>query len=167
MARIYANRGLTKRQNFSTVVVIGSLLLGCFELWRAATVAPDQVGSGYLFAALFLGGGAYGARQVLMGSMDTVAALDLGPAREATIVLWRPFTTKRIEGPVDRLSDWRPYAKQVRRNLRQPMVLADHRDYPRPLEFEIGPGIQMDDAFRTLAGEALAGLETSGAKAGG
>ncbi len=152
--RIYSNRGLARRTNGSLVVVIIAFIFGFFEIWRAAHAGPQGPGSGYLFAILFLGGGVYAGRQLLSGTIDAVVWLDLDPSRQATVALWRPFTTKQIAGPVDRLTGWRPFAKQVRRNMLQPMVLADHPDYPRPLEFEIGRGIRIDDAFKTLAAEA-------------
>ncbi len=164
MARIYSNRGLAVRMNISSVVVAGSFLLGAFELWRLAQAGPEGAGNGYLFAALFLGGGVYAARQVIFGNIDAVVALDV-EGGEAAIAVWRPFTSKQIVGPLEKLSDWRPYGKQVRRNVRTPMLLVDHPDYPRPLEFEIGPGIELSDEFKALAGEASAAFETPGAAA--
>ena len=77
--------------------------------------------------------------------------------------MWKPFGATRIAGPLERFSDFRPYGKQVRRNVRTPMVLADHPDHPRPLEFELGPGIVFGEEFRRLAGEALTALESTGA----
>jgi hypothetical protein len=165
--RIYANRGLARRTNGSLVVVIIAFVFGFFEIWRAMHVGPEEPGSGYLFAILFLGGGVYAGRQLLSGTIDAVVWLDLDASRQATVALWRPFTTKRIAGPVDRLTGWRPYAKEVRRNMKQPMVLADHPDYPRPLEFEIGPGVVLGEEFRALAGAAVASLEKKGPAAGG
>ena len=157
--RIYANPGVARRANASLVVVFIAFVFGAFEIWRAANAGPEGPGSGYLFAVLFLGGGAYGLRQVLGANRDTVLWLDIdGDA--ATAAVWKPFGTKKIVGPIGGFTEWRPYAKQVRRNMRQPLVLVDHPEHPRPLEFELGRGIVIGDGFRPLAGEALAGFET-------
>jgi hypothetical protein len=153
-ARIYANPWLARRANGSLVVIAIAFVLGAVELWFAARAGPEGTGNGFLFAALFVGGGAYGLRQVLGANRDAVISLDLD-GDIATVAMWKPFGARRIVGPVAQLTEWRPYAKPVRRNLNQPMLLADHPEHPRPLEFELGQGILIGEALRKLAGEAL------------
>jgi len=153
--RIYANRGLARRANISLVVVFIAFVFGAFEIWRAANAGPEGPGSGYLFAMLFIGGGFYGFRQVMNGNRDSAMWLDLDDARNATIGVWQPFSTKRISGPASALTGWRPYSKRVQRNLQLSVLLADHPGHPRPVEFELGSGVQIDDAFKALAGEAF------------
>lgn len=155
-ARIYANPWASRRANGSLVVIAISFVLGAVEIWWAVNAGPEGAGNGYLFAALFLGGGAYGLRQVLGANRDTVISLDLD-GDVATVAIWKPFGARKIVGSVARLTEWRPYAKPVRRNLSQPMLLVDHPEHPRPLEFELGQGILVGEGLRTLAGEALSG----------
>lgn len=160
MTRIYGNPRLARRMNGSFVVVIGAVLFGFWELWSAANAGAEAGSTGYLFAAFFIGGGIYGARQILTGYTDMVISLDVDRATgDATLAVWRPFVAKRIVGPLDRLSGWRPYAKQVQRNLRTSMLLADHPGHPRPLEFELGSGIVFNEDFRALARDADAAFE--------
>jgi hypothetical protein len=159
MTRIYANPGFARRMNISSAVTLFAILFGFWELWAALNAGPEGAGYGFLFAALFIGGGIYGMRQILADGADMVTALDVNESSgQATISLWRPFAPKRLEGSLDRLSEWRPYAKMAR-NLRTPMLLADHPAHPRPLQFEIGRGIVLGAQFRVLAPEALASLE--------
>jgi len=161
MTRIYANPGFARRMNISSAVTLFAILFGFWELWAALNAGPEGAGYGFLFAALFIGGGIYGMRQILADGADMVTALDVSESSgQATISLWRPFAPKRLEGSLDSLSEWRPYAK-VARNFRTPMLLADHPAYPRPLQFEIGRGIALTEQFRALAPEALASLEES------
>jgi hypothetical protein len=159
MTRIYENRPLARRMNISVVVTIFAILFGFWEAWNAFNAGPEGAGYGFLFAALFIGGGIYGMNQVLTDSRDMVTALDIDEANgHAAISVWRPFGATRIEGPLDRLTEWRPWAKEVRR-VRTPVLLADHPGHPRPLQFEVGPGIALTDQFRALAPEALASFE--------
>jgi hypothetical protein len=156
--RIYANRPAAKRANVSLVVVIGSFLFGLFEIWRAVQVSSEASQTGYLFALLFIGGGAYGLHTILAGHRDTVLWLDV-EGSDATAGVWRPFGAARIAGPLRDLTEFRPYAKPVRRNVTVPTLLADHPARPRPLEFDLGPGIEYGEAFRSLAGEAISSFE--------
>ncbi len=163
MTRIYGNPGFARRMNGSTVVIVLAVLFGFWEVYAALNPGPDGPGYGFLFAALFIGGGIYGMNQILTDGRDMVTALDVEDATgQATISLWRPFAARRIEGSLERLSGWRPYSKQAR-NVRTPMLLADHPDHPRPLQFELGRSISFTDRFRALAPEATATFAQDGA----
>jgi hypothetical protein len=163
MTRIYENRAFARRMNISAGVTLVAIIFGFWELWAAFRPGPEGAGYGFLFAALFIGGGIYGTNQVLSEGKDMVVSLDADETgANGTISIWKPFGSKRIEGRLDRLSEWRPYARQVR-GMRTPMLLVDHPAHPRPLQFEVGSGIALSDRFKALAGEALEGLE-SGSK---
>ena len=57
-------------EHLAIVVVASPFIFGCLELWRAgACRAPKASASGYLFAALFLGGGVYGVLRLLMAAI--------------------------------------------------------------------------------------------------
>ena len=159
MTRIYENRPFARRMTGSSLVVVAAILFGLWELYAAVRAAQDS-GYGSLFAALFIGGGIY-AMWILRDYGDTVVSLETGTVG-ALISVWRPFRSQRIAAPLDRLGNWRFEMKEIGR-ARIPMLLADHRDYPRPLRFELGPGIPITQAFRALAPDAIASFE-GGAK---
>jgi len=160
MTRIYENRSFARRMTGSTLVVVAAILFGLWELY-AVVRAPQDSGYGSLFAALFIGGGIYAMWQILRDYGDTVVSLETGTVG-AVISVWRPFRSQRIAVPLDRLGNWRFETRSVG-NARVPTALADHRDYPRPLRFELGPGIAVTDQFRALAPDAIAAFE-GGAK---
>lgn len=162
MTRIYANPGYAWRMHGSTVVVVLALVMGLWEVWRAAQAGPEGAGSGWLFALLFLGGGAYALRQMYSDYCDTVVRIEHDGSGEGTVTLWRPFLPKRITGRLDRLSDWRFEQKTLKANLRVPMLLADHPEHPRPLQLELGKGITISDGLRRMAPEAVAAFEQPG-----
>jgi hypothetical protein len=153
MTPIYRNPKLALRMNLSAGVTVLAMIYGVFELWMAYRAGPDA-GYGYLFGIFFIGGGIYGMRQLLSDHADSVIALDAEPEGKAVIALWRPFRPKRIDTRVERLTEWRPYARKTR-SMVIPMVLADTPDYPRPLQFEADAGTTLTPEFRALAGEAL------------
>jgi len=160
MIRIYGNPGLSRRMMFSTIVIVLVIIFGFYELYTAMRAAPGEAGFGYLFAAAFILGGLYGLRQLNTDYGDMVVSVDAdGSTGPAKIVVWRPFMSKTLAGPIDRLSNWRFEVRQPRPNLRIPTVLADHPDYKGPLRFEVGPGIAIGDPFRALAPEAFAASE--------
>jgi hypothetical protein len=146
----------------SSLVVVAAFLFGLWELYGVFR-APQDSGYGSLFAALFIGGGIYAMWQILRDYSDTVVSLDVGDGK-ALISVWRPFVPLRIDAPLDRLGNWRFEVRSVG-NARVPTALADHRDYPRALRFELGSGIAISDQFRALAPEAVASFEKSAAPA--
>ena len=164
MIRIYGNPGLSKRMTFSTIVIVLVILFGFYELYSAMRAAPGEAGFGFLFAAAFILGGLYGLRQLNSDYADMVISVDAdGRAGPAKIVVWRPFASKTLDGPLERLTNWRFEVKQPRPNLRIPTVLADHPDHTRPLRFEVGQGIAISEPFRDLAPEAFAAFGKSSA----
>jgi len=157
MIRIYANPGLSRRMMFSTIVIVLVIIFGLYELYAAMRAAPGEAGFGFLFAAAFILGGLYGLRQLNTDYGDMVVSVDAdGSTGPAKIVVWRPFMSKTLEGPVDKLSNWRFEVRQPRPNLRIPTVFAEHPDHKRPLRFEVGPGITIGEPFRALAPDAFA-----------
>jgi hypothetical protein len=158
MKRIYENTGFTRRMNVSAVVVVIAFVMGAFELVMA--LRADDPGSGFLFAALFIGGGVYAGRQVLADHANNVVALDADmTSRQASISIWRPFSSKKIDGPIDRLTDWQFQRKGTRVKL--PILTAHHPDHPQPLEFELRTGAAVSDELRALAPEAVAAFESA------
>jgi hypothetical protein len=156
MKRIYENTAFSRRMNISAVVVVIAFVMGAFELVMA--LRADDPGSGFLFAALFIGGGIYAGRQVFSDYANNVVAFDADMGtRQATISIWRPFSAKTINGPVDRLSDWQFQRKGTRVKL--PILTAHHPDHPQPLEFELRTGAAVNPELRELAPEAVAAFE--------
>jgi hypothetical protein len=156
MTRIYENRGFATRMNVSCVVVAFAFAFGAWEIWMAYRAGPDA-GSGYLFALFFIGGALYASKQLSDAGSDSIVALDADmTTREATVSLWRPFRTKQLTGPLDRITDWQFQVKAGK--ARTPLLTAHHPDYPKPLEFELRPGAITDD-LRRLAPDAIAAFE--------
>ena len=156
MKRIYDNSAFVRRMNISAVVVVVALLMGAWELLMA--LRAEDPGSGFLFAALFIGGGIYAGRQILSDYANNVVALDVDAENaQASISIWRPFSAKRITGPLGRLTDWQFQTRGGR--VKTPILTAHHPDHPRPLEFELGPGSPLSEELRALAPEAVAAFE--------
>jgi hypothetical protein len=156
MKRIYENTGFARRMNVSAVVVVIAFVMGAWELVMA--LRADDPGSGFLFAALFVGGGVYAGRQILSDFANNVVTFDADMAtREASISIWRPFSAKKILGPLDRLSDWQFQRKGTR--VKTPILTAHHPDHPQPLEFELRPNSPVGEELRALAPEAVAAFE--------
>jgi hypothetical protein len=156
MTRIYQNRPFARRMMLSTVVVVGAILFGFWELYSAFQ-SPEDSGYGPLFGMFFVGGGAYGLWQLHSQYADQVVSLDMEGDR-ATVVVWRPFVSRVIATPADQFRNWRYEMMKVANNS-LPMVLANHADHPRPLRFEVGSGIAISDGFRALAEQAVAAFE--------
>jgi hypothetical protein len=162
MTRIYANRGLARRMNFSVVIIAGAVLFGCWELWSAYRGGSD--GMNFIFALFFLGGAAYAWKFIREGASNAVTWLDADlETRQSRAALWRPFSSKEIAGPLENFTDWQLQKRAGR--VPVPMLTAHHPDYGHPLEFELGPGIVIDDAFRALAPDVMAAFEKRGAPA--
>lgn len=159
MTRIYENRPLSRRMLLSTLVVAGAFLFGIWELYSAFE-SPEDSGYGPLFGIFFVGGSFYGMWQLHSLYGDSVVSLD-SAGDAAAIKVWSPFVSRRIEGRLDQLTKWRFEAKQVG-NARIPLILADHPAHPRPLRFEVGPGIAISHGFRTLTPDAIASFESAG-----
>jgi hypothetical protein len=159
MKRIYANQGFARRMNISTAIALVAIVMGVWELWRALQAGPEGPGSGFLFAALFLGGGAYALRQMFVEYGDRVVALDAVAGGASVITVWRPLASVRISGPLAALSDWRFEMRTARSQHDTSVLLADHPQHPRPLKFELVRGVPISDEFRALAPEAVETFE--------
>ena len=156
MKRIYQNTGFARRMNVSAVVVVVAFLMGAWELVMA--LRAEDPGSGFLFAALFIGGGIYAGRQILSDHANNVVALDADmTSGQASISIWRPFSAKKITAPLDRLTDWQFQTKGGR--VKTPILTAHHPDHPRPLEFELRAGSPLSEEIRALAPDAVAAFE--------
>jgi hypothetical protein len=95
---------------------------------------------------------------VLSDYANNVVAVDADmTTKQASISVWRPFSTKKIEGPLDRLTDWQFQRKGTRVKL--PILTAHHADHPQPLEFELRTGAAVSEELRALAPEAVAAFE--------
>jgi len=162
MKRIYSNRPLVRRMHASTAVVVFAFLFGLYELWAAVGAGPEGSGYGYLFALLFIGGSIYGMRQLMAEHAGWVTAIDADSGTGRSVIfVWRPVVSRQIAGGLDRLQNWRYEVVDVRRNLKAPMLLADHPDRPKPLKLELGKGIVATDELRALAPRAFAKYEAA------
>lgn len=158
MTRIYQNRALATRMNLSCAVIVFAVLFGFWELYTATRGGPGA-GTNVLFGFLFIAGALYAAKQTRDTSFDSVASLDADVAtREAKVAIWRPFSTKMLAGPLDRLTDWQFQMKGGR--VKTPILTAHHPDYPRPLEFELSKSTTpLSNELKTLAPDAAAAFE--------
>jgi len=162
MTPIFRNRGLATRMNISCVVIGFAALFGCWELWSAYG-AGQGAGTNMLFAFFFIGGAVYAGKQIRDGSLDSVVSLDADMAtREASVVIWRPFSKVTLAGPLDRLTDWQ-FQMKGKGRVRTPILTAHHPDYPRPLEFELTKATTpLSRELKALAPDAVAAFERAG-----
>jgi hypothetical protein len=155
ITRLYDNPGLSRRLTISAVVLVAAALYGLWELWAAATTANDAT-TGYLFGIAFVGGGAYGLYQVFAEARDAVVSFAFDPATGRSLTtLWRPLAPRRLAASRDDLTAWRFHIKVGRRDVRTYYLYADHAAHPRPLQFELRPGMTIADDLRRLAPEAI------------
>lgn len=153
MTPVYTNRGFWWRNTISSTVLVVVAAYSLWELWHAVT---GESADGYIFGLLFLGGAIWAGRELMNEVRDKVMELSRDPATgRTTVALWRPFRATRIEGDADALSNWRLHAAVPRRNVRAFYIYADHKNHPRPLVFDIRPGIDLA-GLKEIAPEAVA-----------
>ena len=167
MKHAYENKGYWWRQTASMAVVIVVAIYGVWELWSAAFTPPSQTGMGqlfgigddrYLFGLAFVGGGVYALWQLINDAPDTVATFDVDESTgQSVVALWRPFWTERLKADLGRIGNWRFHVKVGSRNVRTFFIFADHRDYPRPLQFDLRRADV--EGLRKIAPEAVADFE--------
>jgi hypothetical protein len=157
MTVIYENRGFTKRQTLSAAVLVLVTFYGLWELWAAYS---GERSDGFMFGVLFLGGAAYGYVQITNDSRDRVARLETGPNGESIVTMWRPTGTVKLTSD-EALTDWRYYVKVISKRSKKPLLRARHRGHAHALEFELRPDIQLSQALRALAPEAIAEYEAA------
>ncbi len=168
MTRAYQNPDVSRRSNLSTVVLVLIGTYGLWELWRAGSSPADSQTIDYLFGIAFVGGAAYGLRQIISDTRDLVLAFDVEPTTGNTVAtLWRPFGRQRLEADRDRLTDWRFYVRIGKRNVRTFCLYVTHPDYPRPLQLELRRGLTVSDDLRRLAPEAIGEFERATGASGG
>lgn len=170
MTRIYENRGYRTRQNISLAIIAAVVAYGLFEIWYATT-DPEPAGlalllgmgqDNYIFGGLFIAGGAYAYYTLLKEASDLVATLDLDETTGETVTtLWRPLKPITLTAPRGAITNWRLYVKIGNRNLRTPVIYADHPGHPRPIEFDLRRADLT--ALRQLAPEAVSEFEAMGA----
>ena len=155
METLYRNPGFATRNLISMVVLIVICLYGLWEIWRAANGGGGE--DGYIFGVIFVGGAIWGGRELLNEVRDRVMDLTRDPASgRTTVTLWRPFSTMRVEGPSDALTDWRLHVTLGRRNTRTYFIYVDHKDHPRPLVFDLMKrGLDLT-GLKKIAPEAMA-----------
>ncbi len=159
MTRIYANVSYARRMTASVVVIVFAVLFGFWELWMAYNAGSQGTGYGYLFAALFIGGGGYAVRQLRKDYSDTVVRFESDTDGRGAATIWQPFKSKRIDGPLESFSNWRFSEAEQKGGIRLPMLLAEHPDHPNPLKFELTGKIEITAELRALAPEAIAAFE--------
>ena len=160
MTRIYAIPGAWVRNSVSLAILVAVALYGVWELWGAANGPADQQAISYAFGVAFVGGAAYGLWQTIADTADKVMTFDRDEASGRTLAtLWRPFWTEKLVADLTAIGNWRFFVAIGNRNARTFFVLADHPGYPRPLKFELRPGIV--EGLRKVAPEAIADFEKS------
>lgn len=158
MKRILGSPGMVWRSNLSLAILIAVFAYGLWELWLAVTVTGST--TGYLFAALFLGGAAYGIRSTLAETRDLAISFDADiDSGRAAIALWRPFHMKRIDTTLERITGWRHWIQTASRNRRIHFLLAREASYDGVLRFALEPGMTIPDELRRIAPEAIADFE--------
>jgi hypothetical protein len=155
MKRILSNTGTARRANLSLAILAAVFAYGLWELWVAATVTASL--TGYLFAALFIGGSLYGIRVTLAEARDLAVSFDADvETGEAKIALWRPFHMKHIDTALDRMSDWQHWVQTASRGRSDHFLLAREETYDGVLRFALEPGMTIPDELRRIAPEAVA-----------
>jgi hypothetical protein len=159
MTRIYENPGFWRRALLSIGFLIAAILWGFWEFWSAATGPADAATTGYLFAALFVGGGLYALYQLAEDWRDLVSALDLDEATGAMLVtVWQPQGPLKLAAGKGQVTNWRSHVKIGKRNARTFFAHADFPGYPRPLRLELRPAVNVA-GLRRVAPEAIAEYE--------
>jgi len=156
MTRIYVNPGYWWRNNVSLAVLVIVAIYGVWELWRAAGVTGEDALPGYLFGAAFVGGAVYGLWTTINDARDRVTAFDMDEASGASRAeFWRPFWTEKLEGARSDVGDWRLHVAIGNRSVKTFFIYANHKRYPRPLQFELRQGIDVA-GLQKVAPEAVA-----------
>jgi len=156
VTRIYANPGFWRRSTLSIGVLILVAIYGIWELLSAARGPSEAATTGYMFGAIFFGGSLYALYQLYGDWRDLVATLDLDEASGRLIAtLWQPQGPLKLPAGPGQLTNWRPHIKVGKRNARAFFMYADHAAYPRPLRFDLRPGVDIS-GLRRIAPEAIA-----------
>jgi len=158
MKQILGVRGMVWRSNLSLAILAAVFVYGLWELWLAVAVTGST--TGYLFAAIFIGGAAYGLRSALAETRDLVIAFEADiDSGKAAVTLWRPLRMKRIDTTLDRLTGWRYWIQTASRGRRVHFLLAREPSYDGTLRFALEPGMTIPDELRRIAPEAIADFE--------
>lgn len=158
MKRILHNSGMVWRSNASLVVAVVAFFYGLWELWLAAAVTSSM--TGYVFAALFVGGAIYAARATLAETLNLAISLYVNMTTgQAQIVLWRPFRMKHIDTTLDQLKDWRHWTQPAPRDRRVHFLLFRIASYDGVLRFALEPGMTIPEELRRIAPAAIADFE--------
>lgn len=158
MKQLLGTQGMVWRSNLSLAILAAVFAYGLYELWLAATVTSST--TGYLFAAIFLGGAVYGVRAALAETRDLAISFDADiDSGHAAIALWRPFHVKRIDTTLDRITGWRHWVQTASRGRRAHFLLAREASYDGMLRFQLEPGMTIPDELRRIAPEAVADFE--------
>ena len=159
MTRVYTLPGFWWRNNGSMAALVVIAIWGVWELWRAAAGQSDQSTQGYLFGAAFIGGAGYALWQLINDARDRVTTLDMdATSGKSVVTFWRPFWTETLAAERGAIGNWRVHVAVGKRNARTYFMHADHKAYPRPLQFELRQGIDIS-GLRSTAPEAVAEFE--------
>src|SRR5262245_41670334 len=108
------------RMNIACVVIAIAALFGVWELWTAYRAGGSD-GTNFLFAAFFIGGAIYAAKQLRESAENSVVTLDAEMStRQAVVTLWKPLSARTISGTLDQFSDWQFQTKPGR--VRTPLL---------------------------------------------
>ncbi len=158
VTRIFDDRGFAIRNWISTAILVVAIIWGIIELVRAAKGMSDQ--TGYLFGAGFIAAAAYGGYRMLAEARDAIIRFDVDfGSGQSVATLWRPWGLQRLTVPLDALSGWRLYVSMRTRSQRSFLLRVNHPANPRPLYFDLKPGITKIDGLRRLAPEAIVDFE--------
>lgn len=158
MKRLLDNPGKVRRWYLFLGFFAVAFLYGLWELWLAAVVTGSMVG--YVFAAIFVGGGVYGIRSMLAEARDLAVSFDADAASgKAIIKLWRPFHMKQIDTTLDQITGWQHQVQTGPRDERSHFLLAREKSHDGVLRFALEPEMAIPDELRRIAPQAIGDFE--------
>jgi hypothetical protein len=161
VTRLYTNPGFWVRNALLIVFLVAVFFYGCFELWRAYFHPSGDTSTGTLFGVVFAGGSLFALRQHFEDHRDLVATFDRDDETgRLAALIWQPLGGRQLMGEPAEFKNWRLHTKLGRRNARSFFIYVDVDGYPRPLRFDLKPGVNVD-GLRAVTPETIAQFETA------
>ena len=156
MTRLYANPGFWLRNALLILFLVVVFLYGWWELWRAFRGPSADPSTGIMFGVVFVGGSLFALRQLYEDHRDLVATLDRDEATGRLVAaVWQPLRAEKLVAEPGAFADWRLHVKLGRRNNRAYFIYVDFPGRPRPLRFDLKPGVNLA-GLQQLAPDAVA-----------
>jgi hypothetical protein len=164
MTRLYENPGFWRRSLLSVGFLAVAIGWGVWEFWSAAHAPAEAATTGYMFGAVFFFGGLYALYQLTQDWRDLVSTLDLDETTGTMIAtVWLLHRPLKLTAAKGELRNWRSYVKVGKRNARMFFLYTDHATYPRPLRFDLRPGVDVS-GLRRIAADAIADHDEAGGR---